>query len=83
MGVLSAPDIFEIFSASDSSGSYWCKNTSLTSSVGAALTEIGVPYNDPMYAYTKLSVKVVAYFKEGTIISTGTGRFSDPYKVSS
>lgn len=81
--LLSAPDIFEIFSASSGSGSYWCKNTSMTESVGAAITKIGVPYNVPIPPYTTLSIKAVGYFKEGTTIVSGTGQASDPYKVSS
>lgn len=79
--VVSAPDIFEIFSASNGSGSYWCKNTSLSDNVGAAITEIGVPYNVPIVSYTRLSIRAVGYFKEGTVVSTGTGRADSPYKI--
>ncbi len=81
--VLSAPNMFEMFSAapSSTSSSYWFLNTSLENGVGAALTEIGVPYNDKIGPYTTLSVRVVGYFKDSTIISTGKGTENSPYVV--
>ena len=84
--VLSAPDMYEIFSAQTemhlASLSYWLKNTSKSKNrVGAAITDIGVPYNETIPDYMSLNIRVVAYMKKGSIISSGLGTFESPYII--
>ena len=80
--ILSAPNMYDMFSAaSDTSNSYWLINTSKKAEIGAAITEIGVPYNETIPQYTKLYVRVVGYLKSDTIISSGKGTIIKPYKI--
>ena len=80
---LSAPNMFEMFSAAtdDFSGSYWCLNTSQQDGVAAAITEIGVPDNQEIAPYTSLSSRLVAFFKKDSVVVGGSGVEDDPYKI--
>ena len=78
--------MYEIFSAQTemhlASLSYWLKNTSKSKNrVGAAITDIGVPYNETIPDYMSLNIRVVAYMKKGSIISSGLGTFESPYII--
>ena len=82
--VLSAPDMYEIFSAQVemhlSSLSYWLKNTSKSKNrLTGAITDIGVPCNESLPDYLQFHVRVVGYLKKSTVISSGLGTFESPY----
>jgi hypothetical protein len=84
---LSAPNMFEMFSAQTnnllghSSGSYWYLNTSKTSNVCGAVTDIGVPVNGTIDDYYKFGIRVVGYFKKSILISSGKGTAESPYII--
>lgn len=82
--VLSAPNMFEMFSAQSQNPavrSYWMINTSKTKGVGAGVYPMGVPINDKIEYETQLGVRVVAFMKKGTVISSGSGTDTDPYII--
>lgn len=80
--MLSAPNMYEMFSAStNANGSYWLINTSKKDWITGAITEIGVPYNEEVEAYTKLYIRVVGFYKKDTVISNGKGTEESPYKI--
>ena len=83
--LLSAPNMFEIFSAqpqhSSTIYSYWLINSSLEKRITGAITDIGVPYNGEVTSGTSLNIRVVAYLKKNSTISTGSGTLYDPYVV--
>ena len=81
--VLSAPNMFEMFSAiqSEAAGSYWFVNTSQTKFVIGDISEIGTPDNYPVNYFPSNSVRVVAYFDKNTIIDAGYGTYVDPFTV--
>ena len=80
--ILSAPNMYEMFSAAgDTQASYWLLNTSEKEKTAAAITEIGVPYNEEISVYTTLYVRVVAFYKKGIVISSGDGTVESPYIV--
>ena len=82
--VLSAPNMFEMFSAkpvNGSVGSYWLLNTSQKEGVGAGIYQIGVPINEKFTRNTQLGVRVVAFVKKGTAISSGQGTETNPYII--
>ena len=82
--VLSAPNMFEMFSAQPQSfisGSYWMINTSQTAHVGAAMYELGVPINEKIEGDVQIGVRIVAFMKKGTTISSGEGTEIKPYII--
>lgn len=82
--VLSAPNMFEMFSAqpqNDATGSYWMINTSQTKYVGAAMFRAGSPINEEMAPNMKFGVRVVAFVKKGTTVSSGNGTVNNPYII--
>lgn len=86
---LSAPNMYEMFSAQsrassnyEKTHSYWLSNTSKTDRIGSAITDIGVPVNEEFGDYDAYGVRLVAYFKKGTVITKGYGTRSDPYTVN-
>ena len=83
--LLSAPNMFEIFSAqpqhSSTIYSYWLINSSLEKRITGAITDIGVPYNGEVASGTSLNIRVVAYLKKSSTISNGSGTLYDPYVV--
>ncbi len=80
--VLSAPDMYEMFSAYPGNrGSYWLINSSKKKFITGAITEIGVPYNYEVDAYESLTVRPVGYFKSNTIVTSGKGTEIDPFLI--
>ena len=76
--------MFEMFSAQPqnaATGSYWMINTSQTAGVGAAVYEIGVPINEKIDHTARLGVRVVAFTKKDTTISSGNGTEENPYVI--
>lgn len=82
--VLSAPNMYEIFSAqpqNNSVHSYWMVNTSKAERIGSGVYEIGVPINEVTEDDLALHVRVVAYMKTNTTISSGDGTVDKPYII--
>ena len=82
--VLSAPNMYEMFSAQPQnpvSKSYWMINTSQKKNIGAGLLEIGVPINGDVEFNTKLGIRIVAFMKKGATISSGQGTVENPYVI--
>lgn len=84
--VLSAPDMYELFSAQtqihSNSMSYWLKNMSMSKDRRTgAITDIGVPYDEYISDYLQFHVRIVAYMKKGSVISSGLGTFENPYVI--
>lgn len=85
--VLSAPNMYEMFSAQTQSDdyesrSYWLVNSSKAERITGAIYDIGVPYNEKVSDYEELNVRVVGYLKKNTVISSGMGTFEKPYKIN-
>ncbi len=83
--LLSAPNMFEMFSAQPQNsgcGSYWLINSSKKDGVAAGMFEAGSPVNsEESYSKLKLGVRVVAFMKNNTTISSGEGTIIDPYII--
>lgn len=82
--MLSAPNMYEMFSAqpqNNLTGSYWLINTSETKNVGAAIFQVGVPINDKMDVGRRFGIRVVAFTKKGTTVSSGQGTAENPYII--
>ena len=82
--MLSAPNMYEMFSAKPQNSdtrSYWLVNSSKGKRIAGALYDIGVPMNEEIDNYMKLSVRVVGYLKSNSIISSGDGTLESPYIV--
>ncbi len=84
---LSAPSMYDMFSAqpnmnSNNSYSYWlCDTAPGPGRIGAVVTDIGVPVNDEIPQYYKYGVRVVGFLKKGTVVTSGSGTYSSPYKL--
>lgn len=85
---LSVPNMYEMFSAQSrissnyaKTHSYWLLNTSKTDRIAGAITDIGVPVNEEIGEYDTYGVRLVAYFKSGTIVTKGYGTRAYPYSV--
>ena len=82
--VLSAPDMYEMFSTFSHDApcdSYWLKNTSNKKDIIAAIYPAGVPINEKITTPEKFGIRVVGYLKKDTVISSGDGTVTSPYKV--
>lgn len=82
--MLSAPNMYEMFSAqpqNHSTDSYWLINTSETKNVGAAIFQVGAPINDKIDVGRKFGIRVVAFTKKGTTVSSGQGTAENPYII--
>ena len=84
--VLSAPNMYEIFSAQaigkeSVSGSFWCTNTSLKEGVQCAIYDLGVPVNEEAVPYARYGVRPVGFIKTDTVVTNGKGTIDKPYKI--
>ncbi len=83
--LLSAPNMFEMFSAqpqrSQSAHSYWLNNTSSVERTAGAIYNIGVPLNETINNSEALGIRVVAFVKKKSAISSGKGTINEPYIV--
>ncbi len=85
--MLSAPNMYELFSAQtkniigEYSKSYWLINSSNGKRIAGAITDIGVPINEPIESYDSLGVRVVGYLKKDITISSGKGTEVSPYRI--
>jgi len=85
---ISPPNMYDMFSAQSTiragskSHSYWLINSSTSSDrYCGVITDIGVALNEPIEKYGMYGVRAVGYIKEGTVISSGNGTYSSPYKL--
>ena len=82
--MLSAPNMYEMFSAhpqSTSARSYWMINTSEEKGIAAAMFTLGSPINGKIEENTELGIRVVAFMKKGTTVSSGYGTENNPYII--
>lgn len=82
--LLSAPEMYEMFSAQPQDGgceSYWLVNSSKKAGITGGILLPGVPLNEEVYYSLKLKVRVVAFMKKGTTISSGDGTITKPYII--
>ena len=83
--LLSAPNMFEMFSSqpqrSQSAHSYWLNNTSSVERTAGAIYNIGVPLNETINNSEALGIRVVAFVKKKSAISSGKGTINEPYIV--
>ena len=83
--VLSAPNMYEMFSAIPKRefvyASYWYLNTSKGNRVAAVVMDGGVPVNEKIGDYDKFGMRVVGYLKKDSVISSGDGTINSPYIV--
>lgn len=82
--LLSAPNMYEMFSAkpqNDDTSSYWLINSSKTKERAGGILVLGTPLNGETYADAELKVRIVAFVKKGTVISSGDGTVDRPYII--
>ena len=82
--LLSAPNMYEMFSAQpQGSGcsSYWLINSSKKEGIVGGILLPGVPLNEEVDSTFELRVRVVAFVKKGTTISSGDGTIAKPYII--
>ena len=77
--------MFEMFSSqpqrSQSAHSYWLNNTSSVERTAGAIYNIGVPLNETINNSEALGIRVVAFVKKKSAISSGKGTINEPYIV--
>ena len=85
---IAPPNMFDMFTAQSTtragkkSHSYWLINSSTSKErYCGAVTDIGVVLNEPIEKYGMYGVRAVGYIKSGTVISSGDGTYSSPYKL--
>ena len=82
----SAPNLYEMFSASDAyetiGQSYWYLNSSRTANVKAAMSNIGTMFYDPIYDSATYGVRIVGFLDEDCSIVRGDGTYSNPYVIT-
>ena len=82
--VLSAPNMYEIFSAQPQNtkcSSYWMMNSSNGKRIAAVVYDIGSVENEAIGEYDEFGIRVVGYLKKDSTISSGNGTSSSPYIV--
>ena len=82
--ILSAPNMYEIFSAKPSNyrtDSYWMVNTSQADRTAGAVYDRGVVINGRIGDYERLHIRFVAFVKKDTTISSGEGTEEKPYII--
>lgn len=83
---LSAPNMYELFSATDSNSallkSYWLINSSQTENIKAVVSDIGVVMYGEIDDYSDYGVRPVGYLNKDCVIVRGSGTFNDPYVIA-
>ena len=82
--LLSAPNMFEMFSAQpQNSGceSYWTVNSSKKDGITGGILALGVPINEETTSALELKVRVIAFMKKDVTISSGDGTINKPYII--
>ena len=82
---LSAPNMYEMFSAKEKSfsttRSYWLINSSEEDFVKAAVTDAGVVITEEIGDLEKFGIRVVANLKKSVNITNGHGTIVNPYNI--
>lgn len=86
---LAAPNMFELFGASGKNygslyviDSYWVINTCNNSRMGGAVTDIGVPLNEPITPFSRFGIRVVGEINSKRVIVSGKGTYFSPYIIN-
>lgn len=83
---LSAPNMYEMFSAFDYDSvamkSYWLINSSKRQYTKAVVSDIGVPMYGDLYDYGEYGVRPVGYLDKDCVIVRGKGTSQDPYIIT-
>ena len=82
--VLSAPNMYEMFSAQSKSeyyNSYWLINSSKSKNRIGAISNIGVPINDTLGGLGEYGIRLVAYLRKNSTITGGDGTYQKPYVI--
>lgn len=84
---LSAPNMYEMFSAQSfengyNAHSYWLINSiSNGKRVAGVISDTGVPFNREISYNEQYGVRVVGYLSKNTVVSSGKGTITSPYKL--
>lgn len=78
---LSAPNMYELFSASSGGFSYWYSNTSEKEDIAAAVADYGICINEKMSNSMALNVRLVGFINKSVVISSGDGTSVSPYML--
>ena len=83
---LSAPNMYEMFSAQDSGNqnmrSYWLINSSKKAYYKGAITDVGVVLAEEVSNFDKFGVRVVGNLNEKVTITKGNGTEEKPYHIT-
>ena len=83
---LSAPNMYEIFSAfdfnSETMKSYWLINSSRAQYTKAVISDIGVVMYGILYDYDEYGVRPVGYLNKNCVIVGGEGTRDNPYVIT-
>lgn len=82
---LSAPNMYEMFSAfdynSDTMKSYWLLNSSKKQYTKALISDIGVVMYGDLYDNAEYGIRPVGYLDKNCSIVSGHGTYEDPYVI--
>lgn len=82
---LSAPDMYEIFSAglpyASGGNSYWMTNSTSDGSRPAVISEVSAVINEEISNTSYFGIRPVGYLKEDIVISSGKGTEELPYII--
>lgn len=83
---LSAPNMYEMFSAFDYNDkamkSYWLINSSRKQYTKAVVSDIGVVMYGDLYDYDEYGVRPVGYLDKDCVIVRGQGTMDNPYTIT-
>lgn len=86
---LAAPNMFEMFGAAGNNYfksydlySYWVINGSKNNRIGSAVTDIGVPVNEEIGAYSRFGIRVVGQINKKRVIVSGKGTYDNPFLIN-
>ena len=83
---LSAPNMYEMFSAfdfnSETMRSYWLINSSRAQYTKAVISDIGVAMYGVLYDYDEYGIRPVGYLNKNCVIVRGDGTRNNPYIIT-
>ncbi len=83
---LSAPNMYEMFSAfdfgSETMKSYWLLNSSRAQYKKAVISDIGVVMYGDLYDYGEYGIRPVGYFDKSCVVVRGNGTLDNPYIIT-
>lgn len=78
---LSAPNMYDLYTASDYSSSYWLINSSKKEKVKNIVSDNGTIYYEPKEDDFEAGIKLVGYIDKNCTIESGSGTLEDPYVI--